>query len=193
VTIVTFEQAEEMVSERLGKKAAAHSRRVAEQAETLASAYGVDTAAACLAGLLHDWDRQRSDSELLEAADASGIVVTDADAVQPHLLHARTGAEAVRAQLPQLPEAVFSAISRHTVGSADMSELDMVIYIADMIEPGRDYPGVDELREGVGQVSLGELFARCYQQSMLHLVSARKRIHPDTVAVWNHLVAGGAR
>ena len=182
-----------MIGERLGKKAAAHCRRVAMQSEALAAVYGVDGAAAALAGLLHDWDRQRPDGEVLAAAREAGIAVSEADAARPHLLHARTGAEALRVELPGLPDEIVSAVSRHTIGAPDMSALDMVVYIADMIEPGREYPGVDALRESVGKVPLAELFARCYEQSMLHLIGARKKIHPDSVAVWNSLVAGGER
>lgn len=190
---VTFEQAEAMVSERLGKKAAAHSHRVAKQSRALAIVYGADSDAAGLAGMLHDWDRQTPDDELLAAARKAGIAVSDVDAAQPHLLHARTGAQALKGELPGLPGEIVSAVARHTIGAADMSALDMIVYIADMIEPGRDYPAVDDLRESVGHVELSELFARCYEQSMLHLIVARKRIHPDSVAVWNSLVAGGAR
>ena len=182
-----------MIGARLGKKAAAHCRRVSMQSEELAAVYGVDGAAAALAGLLHDWDRQRPDGEVLAAAREAGIAVSEADAARPHLLHARTGAEALRVELPGLPDEIVSAVSRHTIGAPDMSGLDMVVYIADMIEPGRAYPGVEALRESVGKVSLTELFARCYEQSMLHLIGARKPIHPDSVAVWNSLVAGGER
>ena len=74
-----------------------------------------------------------------------------------------------------------------------MSDLDMVVYLADMIEPDRGFPGVDDLREAVGTVPLPDLFALGYQHSVSHLVSARRRIHPATVAVWNTLVAGDGR
>ena len=74
-----------------------------------------------------------------------------------------------------------------------MTDLDQVVYLADMIEPARDYRGVDELREAVGEVPLSELFALGYRASVMHLVRTRRRIHPETVAVWNSLVAGEPR
>ena len=74
-----------------------------------------------------------------------------------------------------------------------MTELDQVVYIADMIEPTRDYPGIEELRDAVGEASLAELFALGYQQGFMHLVRERRRIHPDTLDVWNALVAGESR
>jgi predicted HD superfamily hydrolase involved in NAD metabolism len=193
VSAVTYANALAVVEARLGGKAAKHCKRVAATAAALAVVYGVDADAAQLAGLLHDWDRETSAEGLLGEARRLGLEVSEADAAVPYLLHARTGAQSAREALPGLPEAVVQAIARHTVGSPDMTPLDMVVYLADMIEPHRDFPGVDALRDAVGAVTLPELFARGYQRSVQHLVEARKRIHPDTVAVWNSLVAGEAR
>lgn len=190
VAPMTYEAADALLGKRLSPSAAGHSRRVAETAVTLATRFGVDVALARLAGLLHDWDRERTPEQLFSAAADAGISVSDADTTVPYLLHARTGAAALRSALPGVPDEVVSAVERHTVGSSDMSELDKIVYVADMIEPGRDYPGVEALRELSETTSLAELFAAAYQQSILHLIGSRKRIHPDTVAVWNDLVAG---
>jgi predicted HD superfamily hydrolase involved in NAD metabolism len=166
---------------------------VAACAAELAVTYGVNADMARLAGLLHDWDRDLDADALRAAAAEAGVPSSDVDEAVPYLLHARTGAAQVARTMPDVPQEVVRAIERHTVGSADMSDLDKVVYLADMIEPSRSYPGVDALREAVGSLDLGELFVRGYQQSLTHLVTARRRIHPDTVAVWNSLVAGGAR
>ena len=107
------------------------------------------------------------------------------------LRHARTGAHGVREAFPDLPDAVYSAIERHTVGAVQMSDLDKIVYLADMIEPARDWPGVDELRRCVGEVSLDQMFFLGYRMSLESLLRRRKRLHPDTVAVWNSLVSNG--
>ena len=190
---VSYADAMDAVKAHLGAGAAAHSRRVGDTAMALAVLYHVDPEMARLAGTLHDWDRERSADELLQTATTTAMPLSDAEKARPRLLHARTGAVAVQRALPGLPVEVADAVARHTVGSVDMTPLDMVVYLADMIEPQRDYPGVVQLREAVGAVSLEELFALGYQQSVMHLVSARKPIHPETVAVWNRFVAGGPR
>ncbi len=187
---ITYEAAEALLSERLSPLAAAHCHRVAGTAAALAERFGVDVAAARLAGLLHDWDRERTPEQLFAAAADAGLAVSSADEMVPYLLHARTGAAALRTAFPGVPDEVVSAVARHTVGSSTMSDLDRIVYVADMIEPGRDYPGVDSLRELSTTATLVELFASAYQQSILYLISNRKRIHPETVAVWNELVAG---
>lgn len=191
--IVSFAAATDAVRARLGGAALAHSERVAQTASDLARVYSVDADTARIAGLLHDWDREQSAAELISSARSAGIEFTDADLAVPYLLHARTAVASLRDAMPGLPEEVLSAVERHTLGAVDMSDLDMVVYLADMIEPARVYPGLEELRGVVGTLPLADLFALGYQHSVAHLVSTRRKIHPETVAVWNALVAGGAR
>jgi predicted HD superfamily hydrolase involved in NAD metabolism len=155
----------------------------------LATIYGVDTEAAGVAGLLHDWDREATRDELLGSALAAELPIVEAEEVHPKLLHARTAAAALQRDFPDLPAEVVDAVARHTVGEAEMTALDKVVYVADMVEPARDFEGVDDLREAVGTLGLDELFALAYQQSVGYLVKERKVIHPDTVEVWNAHVA----
>lgn len=190
---VTYQEALDAVRARLGAKGAGHSERVAQTAADLAVVYGVDVDRARLGGLLHDWDRDRAKSELLAAAADEGVVLSEADRAVPYLLHSRTGAHGLAERFPGLPADVVTAVSRHTVGAVGMTDLDMIVYLADMMEPARTFEGVDELRSSAGRLTLRELFALGYQQSLSHLVHARKRIHPDTVAVWNDLVSGDQR
>lgn len=187
---VSFEQARTALSQRLEGGAFEHSERVADTAEGLATIYGVDTEKARLAGLLHDWDRSASHDELFEAARSRGIAIGDAERGVPYLLHALTGAAAVAEALPDVDNDVIRAIERHTVGAPDMTELDKVVYLADMLEPARRFPGADSLREAVGELTLDALFMRAYEHSLIHLVSSRKWIHPVTIDVWNSLAAG---
>ncbi len=190
---VGYDEALVALQARLGEQALAHSVRVAETAEALALIYFVDAEQAKLAGLLHDWDREVDQSLLPERARGAGVLVTDVDQAVPYLLHAYTGAAAVRERFSEIDPAVLRAIEAHTVGSHDMGDLDKVVYVADMIEPTRRFPGVNDIREAVGEVSLDDLFLLAYQHSLLHLIRSRKRLHPDTVSVWNGLVGGERR
>lgn len=186
---LAFETAEARLRERLSEDAAAHCLRVSEFAGLLAGLYAVDVEDARLAGLLHDWDREQDASALLAACEVAGRPLEPADRHVPYLLHARTGAASVRQQFPELSDEIVNAVERHTLGAPEMTDLDMVVYIADMIEPGRRFKGVDDLREVVGCVSLRDLFALAYQRTVAHIVEAQKTIHPLTVTVWNNYVA----
>lgn len=188
-----YETALTALRSRLSVASAAHCERVAATARELAVAYEVDPDICALAGLLHDWDRDLNAAELLATAERQGLEMGPADRAVPYLLHARTAAATLAEALDGVPDEVLAAVSRHTVGSAVMSDIDMVVYLADMMEPTRSFAGVEKLRDAVGDVPLAELFALGYQRSMMHLVESRRRIHPDTVVVWNAYVAGGAR
>jgi HD superfamily phosphohydrolase YqeK len=61
-----------------------------------------------------------------------------------------------------------------------------------MIEPGRNFRRINDLREMVGKISLDELFRLCYQQSMYHLVMNNKVMHPNTLKVWNWITLNAA-
>lgn len=183
-----IERAEALLEERLTEGAYAHSLGVAAMAQMMATLYGVDPIDAYLGGLLHDWDRCLATDELVTAAERFGIELTPTLLENPRLLHAHTGAHHLAVAFPELPAAVIDAVANHTVGRVGMSDLDMVVYVADMSEPSRDYPGVDDLREMIGTLALEDLFRNAYAQTMKFLVIHRKIIHPDTLAVWNWLM-----
>ena len=72
------------------------------------------------------------------------------------------------------------------------ADLDMVLYIADAIEPNRVYPEVDELRAKIGVVSLEELFFNIYEYWIMRMMGRKMLLHPNTVDVWNHYAGRAA-
>ena len=184
-----YDARERDLKKRLKPKRFRHVQGVADTAERLARLYGVDARTARLAGLLHDWDKAYDDEQIRRRAIEFEVQVDPYVLDEmPRLLHGPTAAAALRREWPDLPEEVLQSIERHTTGAVDMSDLDMVVYIADAIEPSRDFDGVPELREAVGKVSLEELFVRTFRHIFLMLVGRRKRLHPQTVEVWNHYI-----
>jgi len=184
-----YDIAHDAVSSRLSPRARAHSERVAETAARLAERYGLDVDEARLAGLLHDWHRELPGDELIARATALGIEVTSADKAVPYLLHGPVAERELAAVFPDLSVGVLDAVGAHTYGSVPMSALAMVVYVADVIEPERDYKGVERLREQVSECSLEELFAEAYAASLRHIIKRRRPIHPATLEVWNRIVA----
>jgi len=178
------------LAERLSDRSLSHCDRVADLAAEIAVVYDVDVEEAHLAGLLHDWSRDTSPDELLEMASEIGVTITAEDEILPYLLHAKVASAELGAQYPEIPVSVLHAVETHTCGADVMSSLDKAVYVADMIEPNRTFPGVQELRKAVGTCSLDELFRRAYTYSLLHLIERRRHIHPDTVSAWNSHVAG---
>ncbi len=174
---------------RLSRESYAHSLRVAETAGVLAATYDADVAACRAAALLHDWCRDVPHAALIDRAEAAGLPIGPVERCCPYLLHAPLGAHEAAEAFPGLDERVVSAIAAHTYGAEDMDAIARVVYIADGIEPARDWEGVDALRADIGIVDLGELFATAYSRAVRHLLERRRPLHPVTAAVWNRFVA----
>jgi predicted HD superfamily hydrolase involved in NAD metabolism len=175
--------ARELLAERLTPSLLAHSLRVSATAVELAQRFGVDESDAELAGLMHDIARGEDDTTVLALADKLGVPVLDYEREHPHVLHARVGAAIARHELPGIGEAVLSAIEVHTVGALPMSDLDRVVYLADMIEPGRTYEGVEDLRAACATLPLGECFRLGYGRSVRHVLASGRPVHPISAAV----------
>lgn len=190
---VSYDLARAAVAERLSASALAHCERVAQTAGELAERFGVDVERARLAGLLHDWHRELGAAELVARAREAGIPVTGVDEDVPYLLHGPLARVDLPQAIPGVPDDVCEAIGAHTYGAVPMSPLAMVVYIADVIEPGRTYSGVERLRERVADASLEELFLETYAASLKHIVKRRRPMHPETLRVWNAIVAGDVR
>ena len=187
-----YQRVEQAVDARLSGKRLAHVHSVAETAARMARMYGADEFEARLAGLLHDWDKLLTDDELPARMDELGIQRPEKMELLLPVLHSFTGAYAVKREFPELSDAVISAIWNHTLGCLDMSDLDIIVFVADMVEPNRSAkrsPGIKGLRKLVGEVSLEELYFAAYEQTMRSLVERRRFIHPAAFEVWNGLVA----
>jgi ribosome silencing factor RsfS/YbeB/iojap len=118
----------------------AHSVRVARCAEILARHYGADTAKARVAGLLHDLARLYAPARLLDECARRGIAIGEAERRRPVLLHAALSAELARERFGVSDPDVLSAIAKHTLGDEEMSPLDCAVFLADSLEPGREFP-----------------------------------------------------
>lgn len=177
---------------RVSARRLEHIRGVADTARRLARTYGVDERRAYAAGLLHDWDKGYDDEGIRQRARDLGLVERLGPWVvenMPQVLHGHTAAAALGREFPQLPADVLQAIDRHTVADEAMEPLDMVLYVADALEPGRQFGRIDELRAAEGKVSLEELFFLTYEYWVYLLLERRRMMHPDTIRIWNTYVA----
>ena len=113
-----------------------------------AKKYGADETDAARAGILHDITKALSPAQQQKLVDHWKLPVSPFEYTQTKLLHAKTGAAAAERIFGE-DAAVVSAIDYHTTGRANMTLLEKIIYIADYMEPNRDFPGVDRLRETV--------------------------------------------
>ncbi len=123
----------------------AHILGVEEEAVRLAKRWGADPELARRAGILHDCTKYLELEEQLQICGEYGILLDDLERVAVKLLHSKTGAALAKHVYGQ-PEEVYWAIFWHTTGKPDMTLLEKIVYLADYMEPNRDFDGVEELR-----------------------------------------------
>ena len=117
-----------------------------QEAIRLAERYGADVEKARRAALLHDCTKKLDMEEQLALCRRYGIQLDELEQKALKLLHSKTGA-AIARDVFGVDDDIYSAIWYHTTGHADMTKLEKIIYLADYIEPSRDFPGVDKLRK----------------------------------------------
>ena len=172
--------ADAFARDRLSDKRYAHTLRVADAAERLAALHGLDPRKARLAALLHDAAREVGKEELLRIARERNLAVGDPERESPNLLHGPVAAELARAELGVEDEEVLEAIRVHTLGEPGMGPLALALYVADKIEPGRDYPSVERLRE-LASADLRKAAVEALRRARAHNEHRGRKTHPASL------------
>ena len=137
---------EQVVIRLLNPNRVKHVLGCRDTAVELARRWGADETDAARAGILHDITKALDGPLQLTLCDAYGKVLSDFSKKYPKTLHALTGS-LVAERIFGENQAVVSAIESHTTGKADMNLLETIIYVADYMEPNRNFLGVERLRE----------------------------------------------
>ncbi len=184
---MNVEQIRVIVRERLNPNLFRHSIGVAQAARALAERYGADPDAAYLSGLIHDFGKQYSKDELLQAAVHYQHSLDDLTCRTVKLLHAEVGAVLVEKELGISDPEILNAVVFHTTGRPGMTLLEKIIYLADYIEPGRTHTGLDELRE-LAFRQLDQALLVAVEQSIKSVLQRGLLLHPRSVEFRNSLL-----
>lgn len=176
------ESMERHLETMLDEKRYIHSIGVASTAVSLAGLYGADVKKAYLAGLLHDCAKNLSQEEAEVKCRDLDVETDDFEKEHSRLIHAKLGAELVKSEFGVDDEEVCSAIRWHTLGREGMSVLEKIIYVADMTEPSRKYPGVDMLREKAFE-NLDEAVAACARKTVEFNKNKGAELHPNVYKI----------
>ncbi|RYM05287.1 HD domain-containing protein [Sporolactobacillus sp. THM7-7] len=182
-----IEEARRAIKELLPEKRYTHSLGVSETAGRLAEKYGAEPAKARLAGMLHDIVKYFSDERLEAMIRRRSDISDNYLNYSSKLWHAPCGAAYVQETYGIDDPEVLCAMTYHTTGKRNMTELDKIIFLADYIEPGRDFPGVEEVREAASR-SLNEAVFLELQKTIVHLLDKRQKVYPDTMEAYNEMV-----
>lgn len=178
-----------LLKEALPHKRYDHSINVYETALQLARAHGLsedEVARVGVSALLHDCGRQIPSRESLAKAEELGIEVDEIEANQPILLHAKLGVYYALKKYGVTDSDILDGIRYHTTGAPNMSVLAMIVYLADLLEPTRDFPGIDDLRR-LAKKDLEQAMMQAYGNTMRYLLEYKLLIHPNCLEGYNQL------
>ena len=173
---LSLPELEEVVLKLLDKNRVAHVLGCRDTAVALAKRWGADETDAARAGLLHDITKALDGPLQLTLCREYGTILDEFGSKYPKTLHALTGS-LVAERIFGENEAVVSAICHHTTGKAGMSLLEKIIYVADYMEPGRKFPGVEELRE-LAYTDLDAALKLGLQITLAHLKTLGDEVSP---------------
>ena len=177
---LSMERLEQVVISLLSRNRIAHVQGCRDTAIQLAQRWGADVNDAARAGLLHDVTKALDGPLQLTVCSEYGTVLDDFSAENTKTLHAVTGSLVARDVFGE-NEAVVNAIRWHTTGKAGMTVLEKVLYVADYVEPNRDFPGVDDLRY-LAFTDLDGALRMGFLLTLEHLKQQGADISPSTYA-----------
>lgn len=180
------ERALAIVKEQITNHRYEHTLGVMETAIKLAKRFGADEKKAELTAIFHDYAKFRDLEEMK--------TIIQEQSMDPELLeynselwHAPVGAYLVEKEVGITDSVILDGIRYHTSGRPNMSLLEKTIYLADYIEPGRHFPGVEEVRE-MAKEDLDKALIQAVKNSVAFLMKKNQRIFPLTFHTYNDLV-----
>lgn len=170
----------DFVKKTLPEKRRIHTAEVVITALEKAKECGLDTEKVRISATLHDC------AKYIDYKTVDGFILED-DVPQP-VVHAFLGAFVAKNHLGVDDEEIIDAIRYHTSGKPNMTKLGKLIFVADMVERGRDYQGVEVLREYF-KGDIDECFNKCLEEEMVHLINKKTNIYKSTLDAYDFYVA----
>jgi predicted HD superfamily hydrolase involved in NAD metabolism len=181
------EQIKEYLNEKLKKNRYEHSLSVQDTAIKLAEFYHGNVKKASTAGLVHDCAKHMSNDEMLSMAHENQVPIDEVSALNPQLLHGNIAAVIAKNVMGIYDEEILSAVACHTTGKKDMNLLEKIVYIADYIEPLRNFPGVEILREEAF-TNLDTALLDAFNNTIKVVIDRGQLLHVNTISGRNYLV-----
>jgi len=173
-----MEELEKVVIGLLNPNRVAHVLGCRDTAVELAKHWGANAEDAARAGILHDITKAIDGPLQLTLCEAYGKILSDFSRKYPKTLHALTGS-LVAERIFGENEEVVSAICHHTTGKADMTLLQKIIYVADYMEPCRDFPGVEDLRN-LAYTDMDAALKLGLEMTLQHLARQGAEVSPES-------------
>ena len=184
-----MEQLEKTVISLLKPQRVRHVLGCRDTSAELARIWGANETDAARAGMLHDVTKALDGPLQLTLCKAYDIMLDEFSTKNPKTLHALTGS-LVADRIFGENQAVVDAICSHTTGKGNMNTLEKIIYVADYMEPNRDFPGVDELRY-LAHTNLDKALKLGLEMTLSVLKERGSDISPESAEALQYLESHG--
>lgn len=181
---MTIDEMRDKLQLALTEKRFNHSLGVMQTAVGLARHYGADVTKTAVAALLHDCAKNYSKSEMFDLCDRYGVELDEISRSSTGLIHGFLGAVIAEKYYGVSDPEIYDAIYYHTIGKPDMSLITKIVYIADGIEPNRNYDGVDRIREVVYE-DIDRALLLQIDSTLRSVISKGGLIHSNTIDTRN--------
>ena len=182
-------QIEKILKEMLPERRLKHSLNVAKCAVKLSEIYKYDKEKAEIAGLVHDCAKFFTDEQVEDCVKKFNIELDPLEVNNIALSHSIIGSYVAKEMFNIDDEEIINAIKYHTTGRENMSLLEKIIYISDLIEEGRNFPGVEELRNLTFSGKLEEALILSFNNTIKFVIDNNQLIHPRTVSARNYILS----
>lgn len=180
-----LEKVLEFLKENLDDFRYGHSIRVMEMAVELARIHGVDEEKAQMAGILHDSGKWKSREKTLQKVQDWGIILSEEERAEYNLVHGALSTYIAKNIFGIEDADVLNAIKNHITGRPAMSDLEKIVYIADMIEPARNYEFIDDFR-AMAKVDLDRTMYEILNENLAHLIRNDRYIAGTSLEARNY-------
>lgn len=178
---------DEYIKKNLKKDRYEHSLGVRDTAVKLAAKYSIDIEEARIAGLIHDCAKNMKSEEIIKLVKEYKYEADEMYMHFPPLMHGLAGAIIAKHIMGITDEEILNAITFHTTGRENMSTLEKIIYIADYIEPLRNFEGVEKLRKAAYE-NLNKALLLSFEASIKYVIDKGEILHMDTIKARNYII-----
>ncbi|WP_422486278.1 bis(5'-nucleosyl)-tetraphosphatase (symmetrical) YqeK [Gudongella sp. DL1XJH-153] len=180
----------EVLRDRIGEKRLEHTLSVVEESLILAKKHKAPEEKVKIAALLHDFAKNITLEESIELVNKYNLELDDITKTSTELIHGPLGARMVRDYFNIGDQEILNAITYHTTGKENMTTVEKIVFLADFIEPARNFDGIELIRERALE-NLDEAILMALDSTISYLINKRSIIHVNTVNARNYLLKNG--
>ncbi|MDD3429253.1 MAG: bis(5'-nucleosyl)-tetraphosphatase (symmetrical) YqeK [Oscillospiraceae bacterium] len=185
--MITAQDCKKQAKQALSEKRYRHTLNVAKMAKQLCKAHNIDPQKAEIAALLHDYMKEQPKDVLLQLMNENVIIAGNAASKPPCVWHGVCAAITAKNKFGIEDKEILSAMCCHTCGKENMSVLDKIIFLADMVSEERDFLGVKELR-ALAMQSLDDAMIKALQMNIGWLEEENRPVDEDSRAALDFLI-----